>query len=79
LLVLSRNAVISRGFNKADFPTYVFLANAIPTIIASPSGQFGYDNNRKYRDIGIFIGFIAFNFTAVIVGTYVTRYLRLLS
>ncbi|CAG8044337.1 unnamed protein product [Penicillium nalgiovense] len=35
--------------------------------------QFGYDNNRKYRDIGIFIGFIAFNFTAVIVGTYVTK------
>ncbi|CAG8248734.1 unnamed protein product [Penicillium nalgiovense] len=35
--------------------------------------QFGYDNNRKYRDIGIFIGFIAFNFTAVTVGTYVTK------
>ncbi|KAJ6186788.1 hypothetical protein N7519_008089 [Penicillium mononematosum] len=35
--------------------------------------QFGYDNNRKYRDIGIFIGLIAFNFTAVIVGTYVTK------
>ncbi|KAJ5163911.1 uncharacterized protein N7500_005741 [Penicillium coprophilum] len=35
--------------------------------------QFGYDNDRKYRDIGIFIGFIAFNFTAVILGTYVTK------
>lgn len=42
LLVLSRNAVISRGFNKAEFPTYVFLANAIPTIIASPSGIWIY-------------------------------------
>ncbi|KAF7594854.1 hypothetical protein BBP40_008184 [Aspergillus hancockii] len=34
---------------------------------------FGYDNSNKHRNIGIFIGFIAFNFTAVIVGTYLTK------
>ncbi|KAJ5578814.1 uncharacterized protein N7459_007778 [Penicillium hispanicum] len=34
---------------------------------------FGYHNNNKPHNIGIFIGFIAFNFTGVIVGTYLTK------
>ncbi|KAF2999430.1 hypothetical protein E8E13_007547 [Curvularia kusanoi] len=34
---------------------------------------FGYSVENRYRNIGIFIGFIAFNFTAVIVGTYLTK------
>ncbi|KAK8877617.1 ABC transporter [Apiospora arundinis] len=32
--------------------------------------QWGYDFANRYRDVGIFIGFIAFNYTAVIVLTY---------
>ncbi|KAI1385489.1 ABC transporter [Hypoxylon trugodes] len=35
--------------------------------------QWGYDFANRYRNIGIFIGFIAFNYTAVIVLTYLTK------
>lgn len=33
----------------------------------------GYDFANRYRNVGIFIGFIAFNYTAVIVMTYVLK------
>ncbi|KAF2135661.1 uncharacterized protein K452DRAFT_322935 [Aplosporella prunicola CBS 121167] len=35
--------------------------------------QYGYDFARRYRNVGIFIGFIAFNYTVVIVMTYLTK------
>ncbi|KAI1397475.1 ABC transporter PeaB1 [Hypoxylon fuscum] len=35
--------------------------------------QWGYDFANRYRNVGIFIGFIAFNYTAVIVLTYLTK------
>ncbi|KAI8631803.1 ABC transporter [Xylariaceae sp. FL1651] len=35
--------------------------------------QWGYDFVHRYRNVGIFIGFIAFNYTAVILLTYVTK------
>lgn len=40
--------------------------------------QWGYDFANRYRNIGIFIGFIAFNYTAVIALTYlkVTKWKR---
>ncbi|KAH8698121.1 P-loop containing nucleoside triphosphate hydrolase protein [Phaeosphaeriaceae sp. PMI808] len=34
---------------------------------------FGYNVENRYRNTGVFIGFIAFNFTAVIIGTYLTK------
>lgn len=38
--------------------------------------QYGYDFAHRYPNIGIFIGFIAFNFTMVLVMTYLTRVRR---
>lgn len=35
--------------------------------------QWGYDFANRYRNVGIFIGFIAFNYTAVIVLTYLLK------
>ncbi|KAL1618926.1 hypothetical protein SLS56_010343 [Neofusicoccum ribis] len=35
--------------------------------------QYGYDFARRYKNVGIFIGFIAFNYTAVIALTYLTK------
>nr|WQM87383.1 ABC transporter [Xylaria grammica] len=35
--------------------------------------QWGYDFAHRYRNIGIFIGFIAFNYTSVILLTYLTK------
>ncbi|KAK0634251.1 ABC transporter PeaB1 [Bombardia bombarda] len=35
--------------------------------------QWGYDFVNRYRNVGIFIGFIAFNYTAVIALTYLTK------
>ncbi|KAL1636602.1 hypothetical protein SLS56_001187 [Neofusicoccum ribis] len=35
--------------------------------------QYGYDFAHRHRNVGIFIGFIAFNYTAVIVLTYLTK------
>ncbi|KAH6651607.1 ABC transporter [Truncatella angustata] len=35
--------------------------------------QWGYDFANRYRNIGIFIAFIAFNYTAVIMLTYLTK------
>ncbi|KAJ5104977.1 hypothetical protein NUU61_002324 [Penicillium alfredii] len=38
--------------------------------------QYNYDFGNRGRDVGVFIGFIAFNFTAVLVITYLTRIRR---
>ncbi|KAH8434304.1 uncharacterized protein LDX57_011950 [Aspergillus melleus] len=38
--------------------------------------QYGYEFARRYSNVGIFIGFIAFNFTMVLVMTYLTRVRR---
>ncbi|EAW11669.1 ABC transporter PeaB1 [Aspergillus clavatus NRRL 1] len=38
--------------------------------------QYGYDFANRYPNIGIFIGFIAFNFTMVLVMTYLTKIRR---
>ncbi|PLB53350.1 ABC transporter [Aspergillus steynii IBT 23096] len=38
--------------------------------------QYGYDFARRYSNVGVFIGFIAFNFTMVLVMTYLTRVRR---
>nr|ABD66573.1 ABC transporter [Penicillium griseofulvum] len=35
--------------------------------------QYGYEFAHRHRNIGIFIGFIAFNFTMVLVMTYLTK------
>ncbi|TGJ84785.1 hypothetical protein E0Z10_g3954 [Xylaria hypoxylon] len=35
--------------------------------------QWGYDFAHRYRNVGIFIGFIAFNYTSVILLTYLTK------
>ncbi|KAI1812305.1 ABC transporter [Poronia punctata] len=35
--------------------------------------QWGYNFANRYRNVGIFIGFIAFNYTAVILLTYLTK------
>ncbi|KAI1263589.1 ABC transporter [Xylariaceae sp. FL1019] len=35
--------------------------------------QWGYDFAHRYRNTGVFIGFIAFNYTAVILLTYLTK------
>ncbi|KAI9841060.1 MAG: hypothetical protein M1837_001031 [Sclerophora amabilis] len=39
--------------------------------------QYGYEVANKYRDVGALIGFIAFNFTVVIMATYFTRIFKL--
>ncbi|THC91365.1 hypothetical protein EYZ11_009180 [Aspergillus tanneri] len=38
--------------------------------------QYGYDFANRYPNIGIFIGFIAFNFTMVLVMTYIIKVRR---
>ncbi|KAL3480366.1 P-loop containing nucleoside triphosphate hydrolase protein [Aspergillus californicus] len=38
--------------------------------------QYGYDFANRYPNIGIFIGFIAFNFTMVLIMTYLTKVRR---
>ncbi|KAJ5753797.1 CDR ABC transporter [Penicillium nucicola] len=38
--------------------------------------QYGYELANQHRNIGIFIGFIAFNFTMVLVITYLTKMRR---
>ncbi|KAI3112827.1 hypothetical protein CBS147333_3335 [Penicillium roqueforti] len=35
--------------------------------------QYGYEFAHRHRNIGVFIGFIAFNFTMVLVMTYLTK------
>lgn len=35
--------------------------------------QWGYDFVNRYKNVGIFIGFIAFNYTVVIMLTYLTK------
>ena len=35
--------------------------------------QYGYDFAHRYRNVGIFIGFIALNYTLVMIATYLTK------
>lgn len=35
--------------------------------------QWGYDFAHRYRNVGVFIGFIAFNYSVVILATYLTK------
>ena len=53
--------------------------SSLPSFLYSPADvhekylQYGYDFIHRHRNIGIFIGFIAFNYTFVVIMTYLTK------